>query len=169
MDHFPDEYWVSEKATLSSLNKIALHHYVLGQNSKADAFIGIGIDFEKKSNSAGLGTVGQICRSQENSVTISEYQKSSASLAGIIAHEIGHNLGMYHDFDTKPYNHLGRGCNGHGFLSYGRHPLEWSACSRDDFITHYRFVTQGHPKIPAAIRKRTAKPWCLDPLPSACA
>ena len=168
MDHFPEEYWVSSLDTLSRLNKIALHHYIIEQNSKADAFVAIGIDLEKKSKSAGYGNLAQICRSAANSLSIIEYKKSSASLAGTIAHEIGHNLGMHHDFDTKPYDHVARGCDGKGFLSYGSHPLEWSVCSRDDLLTHYRFVTQGSPNFPAAFRKKWAKPWCLDPEPAAC-
>ena len=53
----------------------------------------------------------------------------------LLAHEIGHNLGMLHDFDVE---HAGKGCDGQGFMSYGTHPNEWSNCSVSDFNAHYQ-------------------------------
>ena len=41
-----------------------------------------------------------------------------------MAHEIGHNMGMSHDFASK---HKGRGCN--GIMAYGKSKDEWSQCS----------------------------------------
>ena len=61
-----------------------------------------------------------------------------------IAHEIGHGLGMEHDFDTS---HGGTGdpgtgpCAAKGIMSYEadwNNPNQrWSTCSRSDFERHY--------------------------------
>ena len=55
-----------------------------------------------------------------------------------MAHELGHNFGMRHDFDDT----LGgrdNPCNGEGLMSYGwfDQKLQWSTCSKRDFAAHY--------------------------------
>lgn len=60
----------------------------------------------------------------------------------VLAHEIGHNLGMYHDFDKK---HAGENCNFKGIMSYGgTHYTQWSKCSRKDFEQHYESQKWGN-------------------------
>ena len=63
-----------------------------------------------------------------------------------MAHEIGHNLGMEHDFAKR---HGGSGMpfsngfpngeceNFETIESYGSSMSRWSACSNKDFIAHY--------------------------------
>ena len=53
------------------------------------------------------------------------------------AHELGHNLGMYHDFDDR-HDGVGGSCDGKGIMSYGDHPKAWSSCSNSDFAKYYR-------------------------------
>ena len=71
-----------------------------------------------------------------------------------IAHEIGHTLGMDHDFDTKKYN-AGQGyvyrkyqkskkdCK--GLMDYLDNGVGWSACSARDFS---RYLTSAGTKKP---------------------
>ena len=65
-----------------------------------------------------------------------------------MAHEIGHNLGMDHDFGvngprfsstSKPCTSIG------GYMDYLANPNKWSPCSVDDFTAYFNSVN----------------PWCL--------
>ena len=69
----------------------------------------------------------------------------------VIAHEIGHNLGMYHDFgastSTHRYDSNGNDCTGiGGYMDYVSNPNKWSTCSVEDYTTYYNRVN----------------PWCLE-------
>ena len=65
----------------------------------------------------------------------------------IVTHEMGHNLGMLHDFDVT---HNGKGCNGQGFMSYTYSLYQWSTCSKEDFLAHYNQIVAS-----------SSNSWCL--------
>jgi hypothetical protein len=54
----------------------------------------------------------------------------------VMAHEVGHNLGMFHDFD-KRHGGGGNPCDNSGFMSYGPKVYKWSECSVKDFTAKY--------------------------------
>ena len=72
-------------------------------------------------------------------VSISEKQESILATAEIVAHEMGHNMGMSHDFDDKHGGSDGP-CKGKGLMSYGEYAKEWSSCSKADYLARYNKV-----------------------------
>ena len=67
--------------------------------------------------------------------SINEYAGSAAYTGTVVAHEVGHNLGMYHNDDR---------CGGavqNGIMNAmapdGQKPV-WSKCDKEEFRTHWR-------------------------------
>merc|ERR1712008_388830 len=82
--------------------------------------------------------------------SINEWRQTHTEAAHVMAHEIGHNVGMAHDFSNA---HKTAGCDGTGIMSYGNPPNQWSTCSKADFTAQYK------------AREST---WCMPAAPSAC-
>ena len=54
-----------------------------------------------------------------------------------MAHEVGHNLGMKHDFD-EAHGGDSSSCNqDNHIMAYGSSKEKWSTCSKADFEAHY--------------------------------
>ena len=85
---------------------------------------------------------------QKYKISITEWNKDVATTAGVLAHEIGHALGMKHDFGndgTKDirYDSNGKPCtNENGVMGYGSKKLleKFTSCSKQDFTSWYRKV-----------------------------
>ena len=96
------------------------------------------------TSGGGIAYVGVVCDApwaKKYKQSINNYGTSHSAMGELLAHEIGHNLGMSHDFATK---HGGDGtsgsggpCDGEGFMSYGNHKSQWSECSVKDFTAWY--------------------------------
>ena len=104
----------------------------------------------------GLAWVGTLCGPNSwkgYKASINEKRGNAVSTAKVVAHEMGHNMGMLHDFDNV---HGGNGgaCNGQGLMSYGNTPTQWSTCSRNDYLARYNQVGGFN--------------WCMAAAPSAC-
>ena len=87
---------------------------------------------------------------QKYKLSISEWYKNLASTSGVVAHEIGHAIGLQHDFgsgglsDTR-YDSQGNACTGiNGVMDYGSLGSvdKFSTCSKEDFAAFYSRVTQ---------------------------
>ena len=97
-------------------------------------------------------------------ITIAEYGKNAILTAQILAHEMGHGLGMEHDFgyndkgdpiidaNGKTVDRPGKNCTKvDGFMDYSINPKRWSHCSVEDFTKYYN---KWHNKK-GKVRKRT--------------
>ena len=101
-------------------------------------FIGAGY-----SSGGGIAYLAVVCENgyDKYKQSINNYGQSIAAMGELLAHEVGHNLGMAHDFATQ---HGGDGttgsggpCDFEGFMSYGNHKSQWSECSVKDFTAQF--------------------------------
>jgi len=127
--HFEDRII---KATESDLNEV---DYLNRQFGVLVSVFGLGSGWPSRGRAHDLGLA---CDTQGFGISITELYPGSNSeyyTAGIFVHELGHTLGMEHDFDEK---HRFTDCNGKGLMSYNDHPDEWSDCSNKDFVERFR-------------------------------
>jgi len=75
--------------------------------------------------------------------SFNEWSRTPAETALTVAHELGHNFGMWHDFNEKHGGDNGP-CDGKGIMSYGDHPEVWSRCSVADFTKYYEYNDLGN-------------------------
>ena len=120
----------------------------------ADLMLYMGFRDANYYSGGGFASQGVVCgssyRSRKQTKFSANFYGSSFSRVGeSMAHEVGHNLGMEHDFDRR-HGGFGNPCNKKGFMSYGSHQSRWSECSVKDFTALYTFEMQN------GVHK-----WCL--------
>ena len=117
---------------------------------KADLMVYWGYDQKSDPNGGGgiayLGTVCMPSSYNGQKSSINEWQRLYSEAGILIAHEIGHNMGMYHDFDAK---HKGKGCDKKGVMSYEGTLNKWTTCSKSDFQAHIANVA------------KSGQTWCM--------
>jgi len=94
------------------------------------------------SGVVGLAWVGTICADPNYRTAVVEYFQNDMKTAEILAHEVGHNTGMNHDFTGSPgnprYDSYGNSCtNIGGVMDYYQTVTQWSSCSNEDFAGTY--------------------------------
>lgn len=107
----------------------------------------------------GIAFRGTACRQDGYAININKlYTRTNSELntARVWVHELGHNIGMRHDFDAA---HGGEGgaCNNQGLMSYNNRPDRWTTCSNNDFATWFR--REGYTCLASAVSQ---EPKCDD-------
>ena len=107
----------------------------------ADLMVYMGHNYEDPGP-GGVAYLGTACLPpNENAIksSINEWGPHHSDMGQTIAHEIGHNLGMRHDFDP---DHAAKGCDKTGTMSYEGLLNQWSTCSKSDFQAHYIYAQE---------------------------
>jgi len=114
----------------------------------ADLMLYMGLKCCGTKKNGEVSKIGVVCRSSgynslKQSVNLWDLGGPQYAMkAESLAHEIGHQLGIYHDFSklnggTGSAGESTNNCNGKGIMSYGHHLRVWSSCSKANFEAYY--------------------------------
>jgi len=114
--------------------------YYLQQTKNHNSLTSYFCNDHRRRGYAGIAFRGSACNPSW-AININELAYSDLETARTFAHELGHNIGMHHDFDEIHGGHHGK-CDFQGLMSYGQKPTQWSSCSDKDFTTWWK--EKGH-------------------------
>ncbi|KAK3864746.1 hypothetical protein Pcinc_029603 [Petrolisthes cinctipes] len=96
-----------------------------------------GLDFN--GTILGLSIVAGMCDERFSVGVVQDIGEEVGLVAMVVAHELGHSLGFYHDEEVK-----GCRCNTHTCVMAGfrrskyRPDISWSSCSKNKNLSHYQ-------------------------------
>ena len=131
---------VASKDIMITLKELLQSPFDIGKHPVAHVYITVPDGKFVK----GVAIAGAMCHPKKSRQgrprAIITWQKDVARTASTMAHEVGHLLGMYHDWNTRKdrtKNKCGVSGDGVFILNYGNPRTVWSSCSNDDFKTYY--------------------------------
>ena len=123
----------------------------------ADVYAALSVQDDNESG--GSSTQSGICmKDVSKRICIARFNDNAITTAMILTHELGHVLGMTHDFrlvgtEKAPkmvdrYDSKKKRCKGQrGFMDYIANPNKWSTCSVEDFIKFYNKIHKANGKV----------------------
>ena len=141
------------KSTAPTLKPSSRGYKKLGSHLKspydvdgyAVAHLHLTADYNRPTPFPGLGKakLASMCDTKSKPRALVKYGSSELRTAMTVAHELGHVLGMHHDFKDRPGKRgtCGKGKNKGGVvMNYGSDRNAWSNCSNSDFKEYYSKV-----------------------------
>jgi len=146
MPYYPDKEIL---ATVESIT--AMGPTTKNDLGSADLMVYMGYKGTKES-SIGIAYGGSVCQpksmnKEHEKLSLNIWDEKLSYAAQTIAHEVGHNLGMHHDFaiENGGNDEANQGasltdCDGEGLMSYDPAPNKWSSCSQNNLKVQYHSI-----------------------------
>ncbi|XP_078397405.1 disintegrin and metalloproteinase domain-containing protein 12-like [Cetorhinus maximus] len=138
------EVWTRDQIAVDRSASITLHRFLkwrqtnlLPRMHNDNAQLITGITFSK--GVAGLAIMSVMCSEQDSGGVNSDDRPSHLAASATVSHEMGHNLGMAHDTDSRQCNCPDQqGCIMEEALGFVL-PTTFSRCSRQDLVNSVRY------------------------------